>query len=68
MRRAALGHVGTMTDEAATGVAYEVHDAPSLERLVDHEDDERHDDAEHEAARLRRFARLRATAPVEPMC
>jgi hypothetical protein len=52
-------------DEAATGVAYELHDPPTLERMAHERPAERDDD--HPAVRPlpRRF--LRGTTPVEPM-
>jgi hypothetical protein len=71
LRAAGFGHVSFMTDdEAATGVAYEVHDAPSRDRDRDRDRDRERDDrdAEQEAMRLRRFRRMRAAVPVEPMC
>jgi hypothetical protein len=55
-------------DEAATGVAYEVHDAPALERSAVMTADEQDPAAPRERlspALVRRFTRR--SAPVEPM-
>jgi hypothetical protein len=62
----AAGHVGAMhDDEAATGVAYEVHDAPSLERRA--EEEPRAEDEQPRPPLPRRFRRVVTFAPVEPM-
>jgi hypothetical protein len=53
-------------DEAATGVAYELHDPPTLERAAEARQAERDDDRPPATRPLpRRF--LRGTTPVEPM-
>jgi hypothetical protein len=53
-------------DEASTGVAYDIHDAPSLERGAEDTRAEPDDDRPPALpARARRFAR--SSTPVEPM-
>jgi hypothetical protein len=53
-------------EEAATGVAYDTHDEPTLERVIDQERSA--DDGEQPRPALpRRFRRVVAFAPVEPM-
>jgi glycerophosphoryl diester phosphodiesterase len=53
-------------DEASTGVAYDIHDAPTLDRTTDEDYPARDRDRQPNATPpARRFGRL--TAPVEPM-
>jgi hypothetical protein len=58
-------------DDAATGVAYETHDAPRLDRLADElrratADDRDSDRSQRRRPLPRRFVRS-TTVPVEPM-
>jgi hypothetical protein len=66
LRAPDFGHVSPMTDdEAAAGVAYDIHDAPSLDTTTEHDGDAERDN-EQDTMRLRRFRRMRAMS-VEPM-